>query len=159
MSTVTLRLRVNGQEHEVSGPAGRTLLHVLREDLGLGGPREGCGIGVCGACTVLVDERPVSGCLLLAEQAVGRSVVTVEGLARDGQLHPVQEAFLRHHAFQCAYCTPGFVLSTVALLAEHPAPTDEEVREYLAGNLCRCGCYRTILEAVRSLAGRPGAWG
>ena len=155
MSEVALRLTVNGEERQVTGSAGRRLLDVLRDDLGLGGPREGCGIGICGTCTVLVDGQPASGCLLLAEQAVDREVVTVEGLATGGQLHKLQQAFIDHHAFQCAYCTPGFLLTTVALLAEVPEPTDDEIREYLAGNLCRCGSYRAILEAVRSLAGRP----
>ena len=155
MSDVTLRLTVNGEERQVTGPSGRRLLDVLRDDLGLGGPREGCGIGICGTCTVLVDGQPASGCLLLAEQATDRKVVTVEGLATNGQLHRVQQAFIDHHAFQCAYCTPGFLLTTVALLAEVPEPTDDEIREYLAGNLCRCGSYRAILEAVRSLAGPP----
>lgn len=143
-------LKVNGVEHEVKAGT-RTLLAVLRDDLGLVGPKEGCGIGMCGACTVLVDDQPISGCLMLAAQAAGQEIVTIEGLAHDGQLHPVQQAFIEHGAFQCAYCTPGFVLSTVALLSENPTPSDEEVREYLAGNLCRCGSYQNILHAVRSL--------
>ena len=142
-------LIVNGIEHEID-PGIRTLLDVLREDLGLVGAKEGCGIGMCGACTVLVDGRAISSCLMLAAQAVGKEIITIEGIAPQGELHPVQQAYIEHSGFQCAYCTPGFVLSTVALLAENPAPTDNEIREYLAGNLCRCGSYQNILESVRN---------
>lgn len=140
-------LNVNGSKHEVQAKT-RTLLDVLREDIGLMGTKEGCGIGMCGACTVLVDGKPFSSCLVLAEQAVGKEILTIEGLGNAENLHPVQQAFLDEGAFQCAYCTPGFVLSTVALLAEKPSPNDEEIREYLAGNLCRCGSYQNILQAV-----------
>jgi aerobic-type carbon monoxide dehydrogenase small subunit (CoxS/CutS family) len=146
---MTLELRVNGQPHRVAARAHHTLLEVLRDQLKLTGTREGCGIGMCGACTVLVDGRPVSSCLLLAALCEGRELVTVEGLqARDGSLDPVQEAFVEHTAFQCSYCTPGFLLTTKALLAEAPDPSAEEVKEYLAGNLCRCGSYVKILDAV-----------
>jgi carbon-monoxide dehydrogenase small subunit len=142
-------LNVNGSKYEV--PAGtRTLLEVLRDDLGLVGSKEGCGVGMCGACTVLVDSRPFSGCLMLAEQAVDREILTIEGIAGNGQLHPIQQAFIDEGAFQCAYCTPGFILSTVALLKENPDPSDDEIREYLSGNLCRCGSYQNIVKAVRS---------
>jgi len=113
-------LIVNGIEHEID-PGIRTLLDVLREDLGLVGAKEGCGIGMCGACTVLVDGRAISSCLMLAAQAVGKEIITIEGIAPQGELHPVQQAYIEHSGFQCAYCTPGFVLSTVALLAENPA--------------------------------------
>jgi aerobic-type carbon monoxide dehydrogenase small subunit (CoxS/CutS family) len=147
-------LKVNGTQHEIR-EGSRTLLQVLREDLDLGGTKEGCGVGMCGACTVLVDGRPISGCLTLAEQVAGKEIVTVEGLARDGQLHPVQQAFIEERAFQCAYCTPGFVLTAVALLEENPVPSDEEVREYLAGNLCRCGSYQNILKAVKKASESP----
>jgi aerobic-type carbon monoxide dehydrogenase small subunit (CoxS/CutS family) len=140
-------LNVNGSKHEVRIGA-RTLLEILRDDLGLVGVKEGCGIGVCGACTVLVDGKPFSSCLVLAEQLAGQEILTIEGLAQDGQLHPIQQAFLDEGAFQCAYCTPGFVLSTVALLAENPAPDEDETRTYLAGNLCRCGSYQNIMRAV-----------
>lgn len=143
-------LRVNGIEHEVEAGT-RTLLNVLRDDLHLGAAREGCGIGMCGACTVLVDGRTMSSCLTLAAQVEGKEIVTVEGLSRDGQLHPVQQAFIDQGAFQCAYCTPGFILAAVALLNENPHPNDEEIRDYLAGNLCRCGSYQNIMQAVRSL--------
>lgn len=145
-----IKLKVNGKDHSVE-PSTRTLLAVLRDEVGLGGPKEGCGIGVCGACTVLIDEKPMSSCITLAAQATGREIVTIEGLARDGKLHPVQQAFFDHAGFQCAYCTPGFILSIIALLEENPSPSDEEIREYLSGNLCRCGSYQNILKAVRSL--------
>jgi aerobic carbon-monoxide dehydrogenase small subunit len=141
-------LNVNGSKHEVQAET-RTLLDVLHDDLGLMGAKEGCGVGMCGACTVLVDGKPLSSCLVLAEQVVGAEVLTIEGLGSVENLHPVQQAFLDEGAFQCAYCTPGFVLTTVALLAENSSPTDEEIREYLSGNLCRCGSYQNILQAVK----------
>ena len=142
-------LNVNGSKYGVETDA-RTLLDVLRDDLGLMGTKEGCGVGMCGACTVLVGGKPLSSCLVLAEQVVGKEILTIEGLGRAENLHPVQQAFLDEGAFQCAYCTPGFVLSTVALLAENPSPSDEEIREYLSGNLCRCGSYQNIIHAVRA---------
>ena len=140
-------LNVNGSRHEVEAGT-RTLLEVLRDDLGLVGTKEGCGVGMCGACTVLVDGEPISGCLTLAEQVAGKGILTVEGLEKDGKLHPVQQAFIDERAFQCAYCTPGFILSAVALLNENPNPSEDEIREYLSGNLCRCGSYQNILKAV-----------
>lgn len=147
-------LRVNGAEHEVAVKTTQTLLEVLRRELKLFSTREGCGIGMCGACTVLVDDKPMSTCLMLAALCEGREIVTVEGLVgADGSLHPIQQAFLDYNAFQCAYCTPGFILTTKALLAEKPRPTAEEVRAYLAGNLCRCASYLKIEEAVQE-AGR-----
>ena len=145
------RLRVNGVDHEAD-VGTRTLLAVLRDDLGLVGAKEGCGIGMCGACTILVDGEPISSCLMLAVQASGRDIVTVEGLAPEGKLHFIQQAFIDHGAFQCAYCTPGFVLSTLALLNETPSPDREEIRDYLSGNLCRCGSYPNILRAVEALS-------
>ena len=144
-------LRVNGAEHEVEAGT-RTLLTVLRDDLRLVGAKEGCGIGMCGACTILVDGEPISSCLMLAAQASERDIVTVEGLASGGKLHFVQQAFVDRGAFQCAYCTPGFVLSTLALLNETRAPASEEIREYLSGNLCRCGSYPNVLRAVEALS-------
>ena len=143
-------LNVNGNERDIE-PGIRTLLEVLRVDLHLPGSKEGCGIGVCGTCTVLVDGERMSSCLLLAVQARGKKVQTIEGLQRDGRLDPVQQSFIDHAAFQCAYCTPGFILSVAALLAENPAPSDDEIREYLSGNLCRCGSYQNILQAVLDL--------
>lgn len=150
-------LHVNGAERVVDAPAHWTLLRALREALGLMGPREACGIGMCGSCTVLLDGRAVSSCLLLTPQAVGRRILTVEGLAGPAGLHPAQQAFLDHNAFQCSFCTPGFIMASVALLGENPHPTDDEIREHLAGNWCRCGAYPEILNAVRALAGRGAA--
>jgi aerobic-type carbon monoxide dehydrogenase small subunit (CoxS/CutS family) len=146
---VRLRLHVNGAEREVEARTDEMLLGVLRRELGLLSVRETCGIGVCGACTVLVDGAPISGCLLLAAAAEGHELVTVEGL--DGG-DPVLGAFEEAHAFQCGYCTPGMVLAAKALLAESPSPSEAEIRESLSGNLCRCGCYVKIAEAVRSAA-------
>jgi aerobic-type carbon monoxide dehydrogenase small subunit (CoxS/CutS family) len=142
-------LNVNGSSYEV--PEGtRTILEVLRDELGFVGMKEGCGVGTCGACTVLVDGKPISGCLTLAVQVAGKEILTVEGLEKDGRLHSIQHAFIDKRAFQCAYCTPGFILTTVALLNENPNPDDDEIREYLSGNLCRCGSYQNILLAVKS---------
>jgi aerobic-type carbon monoxide dehydrogenase small subunit (CoxS/CutS family) len=151
METSELNFRVNGIDHDLQIAPEQTLLAVLRDRLNLVGAKEGCGIGVCGACTVLVDGCAISSCLMLAVQAEGRQITTIEGLAQDCELHPVQRAYLEHGAFQCAYCTPGFILSTVALLDEESDPDDQTIREYLGGNLCRCGSYQNILEAVRSL--------
>lgn len=145
-----ITLNVNGITHSLDVPSERTLLDVLREDLGLGGAREGCGIGMCGACTVLVDGRAISGCLMLAAQAEGHAITTIEGLAGNGFLHPIQQAYVDHAGFQCAYCTPGFILSTLALHNEHPDADAERIKEYLAGNLCRCGSYANILAAVQA---------
>jgi aerobic-type carbon monoxide dehydrogenase small subunit (CoxS/CutS family) len=153
-----IRLNVNGEAREGSA-ADRTLLHVLHEELGLSSVRYGCGVGACGACTVLLDGEPVSSCLVLAGQAQSHEVTTVEGVGSADRLHPVQEAFVAAGAFQCAYCTPGFILSTIALLAEHPTPTPDEVREYLAGNLCRCGSYPNILRAVLAASAMSGEGG
>lgn len=150
-----LTLRVNGRDHLVRARPHHTLLDVLRNELGLTGPREGCGVGMCGACTVLVDGRPVSGCLLLAPMAEGVDILTIEGLeAPDGTLHPIQQAYVEHTAFQCSYCTPGFILTTKALLDENADPSRDEAKEYLAGNLCRCGSYVKILDAVMDAKGR-----
>jgi aerobic carbon-monoxide dehydrogenase small subunit len=140
-------LNVNGIRHEVQ-EGMRTLLEVLRDDLGLVGTKEGCGVGMCGACTVLVDGKPVSGCLILVAQVENKKILTVEGLEKNGRLHPIQQTFIDEGAFQCAYCTPGFIMSTLALLNENPDPSENEVREYLSGNLCRCGSYQNILKAV-----------
>jgi aerobic-type carbon monoxide dehydrogenase small subunit (CoxS/CutS family) len=152
MANNKLKLQVNGKEYTLTRSPGRTLLEVLRDDLQLGSVREGCGIGMCGTCTVLVDGRAISSCLMLAVQVEGKAITTVEGLASGDRLHPAQQAYIDQAAFQCAYCTPGFILSTIALLKEHPDPDDETIREYLAGNLCRCGSYTNILRAVRAYA-------
>jgi len=143
-----LKLTVNGITHALEVSSDRTLLSVLRDELGLSGARGGCGIGMCGTCTVLIDGRAISSCLTLAVQADGKEIVTVEGLSDGEDLHPVQQAYLDHAAFQCAYCTPGFVLTTIALLNDHPDADADTAREYLSGNLCRCGSYVNILEAV-----------
>jgi aerobic-type carbon monoxide dehydrogenase small subunit (CoxS/CutS family) len=143
-------LKVNGTEYDLSIPPEWTLLDVLREELKLVGAREGCGIGMCGACTILADGRAISSCLMLAIQAHGLEIVTIEGLGDAGRLHPVQQAYVDNAAFQCAYCTSGFILSTVALLEEHSDLDDDTIRRYLAGNLCRCGSYANILEAVQA---------
>ncbi len=141
-------LNVNGNRYEVQERV-RTLLEVLRDELGLVGAKEGCGVGMCGSCTVLMDGKPICGCLLLAEQAADKEILTVEGLQKDGQLHPLQQIFIDERAFQCAYCTPGFLLSAVALLSEYPNPSEDEIHDYLAGNLCRCGSYQNIVKAVK----------
>lgn len=148
-----IELQVNGEDRQVEVEPSQPLLEVLRDELGLRSVREGCGIGMCGACTVLIDGRSISSCLTLAGQAEGKSILTVEGLAQDGELHPVQQAYLNHAAFQCAYCTPGFILTTVAMLNEGYALDESTIRNHLAGNLCRCGSYRNILEAVMAIAG------
>jgi aerobic-type carbon monoxide dehydrogenase small subunit (CoxS/CutS family) len=149
-----LTLRVNGREERVEAATHHTLLEVLRGELRLVGAREGCGVGMCGACTVLLDGQPVSSCLLLATEVRGRAIETVEGLADGDRLHPIQEAFIEHTGFQCSFCTPGMLLATKALLAENPDPTEEDVKDYLAGNLCRCGSYLKIIAAVRGAAQR-----
>lgn len=139
-------LKVNGKAAEVT--AGRPLLEALREELRLKGTKYGCGEGACGACTVLLDGRPVRSCMLATEDAAGRKVTTIEGLAKKGKLHPVQQAFLDEDALQCGYCTCGMVLSAVALLREHPEPSDEQFLAAMDGNICRCGGYPKIRAAV-----------
>ena len=156
MTQTTIRLRVNGRIHDVSATPDTALLYVLRNDLELNGPKYGCGLGECGTCTVLIDGRRVLSCLMLAAQCDGREVTTIEGLAPDGRLHRVQEAFIRHDSFQCGYCTPGQIMSAVALLDEGRACSDAEIREFMSGNLCRCGAYPNIVAAIRDLAGRGG---
>lgn len=151
MSSVTLR--VNGRDHSIELRDRETLLDVLRDQLKLFGAREGCGVGMCGACTVLIDGKAASSCLLLAALCDEREIITVEGLQDEsGRLDPVQQAYIDCAGFQCAYCTPGFVLTTKALLGENNAPTSEDAREYLAGNLCRCGSYVNIEKAVARAA-------
>jgi xanthine dehydrogenase YagT iron-sulfur-binding subunit len=154
---VAVTVRVNGADRELRLDARVTLLDALRDALGLTGTKKGCDQGACGACTVLLDGRRVLSCLTLAAQCDGCEVTTIEGLARDGELHPVQEAFVRHDAFQCGYCTPGQILSAVSLLAEGRAGSDEEVREFMSGNLCRCGAYPNIVAAIREVAQAGGS--
>lgn len=146
-------LWVNGVERQVTVEARTTLLEVVREKLDLTGAKLGCDMQVCGACTLLLDGKPVSACSVLAIDADGRKVLSVEGLAGDEGFHPLQEAFMELGALQCGYCTPGFLLTAKALLDETPRPTVEQIRSYLAGNLCRCGCYAEIFHAVRKVAG------
>jgi carbon-monoxide dehydrogenase small subunit len=143
-----IMFRVNGKDHQVSAEPWWTLSRVLREELGLTGLKVGCGSGECGACTVLLDGKPVRSCLMLAPQARGRDILTVEGVAKDGQLHPVQQAFIDHFAVQCGYCTPGAILSAMALLNSKSDPTAADVRGALSGNLCRCTGYVKMVEAV-----------
>ncbi|WP_205471148.1 (2Fe-2S)-binding protein [Nocardioides sp. SYSU D00038] len=148
-----VRLSVNGVGHDVSVPARRLLSDALRHDLGLTGTHVGCEHGVCGACTVLLDGRPVRACLMLAVSAVGCEITTVEGLARDdGSLGPVQQAFAECHGLQCGFCTPGFLTTITAGLADNPTPTHEECRDMIAGNLCRCTGYQNIVRAVERAA-------
>jgi carbon-monoxide dehydrogenase small subunit len=149
-----VQLRVNGTEYERTVEARRTLADFLRDDLGLTGTHLGCEHGVCGACTVIVDGRSARSCLMLAVQADGAEILTVEGLARGTELHPIQHAFWDHHALQCAFCTPGFLMTTYELLQKHPTPTEQQVREALSGNLCRCTGYQAIVEAVLDAAKR-----
>jgi carbon-monoxide dehydrogenase small subunit len=154
MSKLALTLTINGERHEVLTEPHRTLLDVLRVDLGLTGTKENCLEAECGVCTVLLDRRAVNSCIVLAAQCQGREVVTIEGLARDGALDPLQQAFIDHGAVQCGYCIPGMILSAKAFLEECPDSTEAEVREALAGNLCRCTGYQKIADAVLAAA-RP----
>jgi len=154
---VEINVTVNGAEREGVAEVRKTLADFLREDLGLTGTHLGCEHGVCGACTVLLDGEPVRSCLMLAVQARGASITTIEGLADGDDLNPLQSALRDSHAFQCGFCTPGFVMQITALLQENPSPTEAEVRETLSGNLCRCTGYETIINGVLSAAGREGA--
>lgn len=141
-------LKVNGKEHEVNVEPRETLLEVIRNRLGLTGTKLSCDMEVCGACTVLLDGKPVSSCTTLAFEARGKEVMTIEGLASDGKLHPLQEAFLEKGGLQCGFCTPGMILTAKALLEENPDPTEEEIKEYMHGNLCRCTGYQMIVESI-----------
>jgi aerobic carbon-monoxide dehydrogenase small subunit len=146
-------VEVNGERYEQEVPARRLLVHLLRDDLGLTGTHICCDTGNCGACTVLLEGEPVKSCMLLAVQVDGARVATVEGLAPDGELTPLQRAFNEHHALQCGYCTPGMLMSATALLARNPHPSEEDVRYALQGNICRCTGYVNIVEAVISAGG------
>lgn len=143
-------LTVNGEIYQLEVDHRRTLLEVLRENLGLTGTKQGCDTGECGSCTVIVDGRALLSCLTLAVSCQGKKITTIEGLSRAGELHPLQKAFMEKGAVQCGYCTPGMILSLKALLDENPRPSEEQIKEALAGNLCRCTGYVKILEAVRS---------
>ncbi|MGE5568466.1 MAG: (2Fe-2S)-binding protein [Rhodospirillales bacterium] len=152
----TIKLTVNGTARSLETEPERPLLEVLREDLGLTGTKYGCGEGQCGACTVLLDGRPVLSCITPAREAQGRRVTTIEGLAAGGKLHPVQQAFVEESAMQCGYCTPGMVLRTVSLLERNAKPTDSEIIDGLNGHLCRCNGYHRIVAAVRRAAALAG---
>lgn len=147
-----VRLTVNNELFEVAINLNRTLLEVLREELSLTGTKESCGQGACGSCTVLLDGLPVRSCLLLAVETEGREITTIEGLSQGEKLHPVQEAFIEHHAIQCGFCSPGMILTATALLEDNPKPTEDEIRHALSGNICRCTGYAKIIGAVKSLA-------
>jgi carbon-monoxide dehydrogenase small subunit len=155
----SVTLTVNGETHEVSIEPKQTLLEVLREKLGLTGTKEVCDMGSCGACTVLLDNRPVLSCLTLAVACGGKEITTIEGLRKGDELHPLQEAFVQKGAIQCGMCTPGFILVSKALLDENPSPSETEVREAISGNLCRCTGYAKVVEAIMSVATGVGQTG
>jgi len=151
MARIT-EIRVNGEGRAIDADAEATLLSVLRDQLGLTGTKFGCGEGECRACTVLLDGKPVHSCLTPVGEVANKKITTIEGLAKDGRLHPVQQAFLDAEALQCGYCTSGMIMTAVALLREHPDPNDQTIREFMQGNICRCGTYPRIVEAVRRAA-------
>jgi aerobic-type carbon monoxide dehydrogenase small subunit (CoxS/CutS family) len=149
-----VQLQVNGESYDVDVDGEKSLLSVLRFDLGLTGTKYGCGDGDCGACTVLIDGEGKTSCLVSVDSVVGSEITTIEGLADGDVLHPVQEAFIEHTAFQCAYCTPGFIMSVVGLLSRNPQPDDRQIRAALTGNICRCGTYVRIIQAAKTAAER-----
>jgi aerobic carbon-monoxide dehydrogenase small subunit len=151
MEKMTITLKVNGRECDLVVAVNRTLTQVLREDLRLTGTKQGCSVGDCGSCTVLVNGLPVNSCLLLAVEADGQEITTIEGLARDEQLHPIQQAFVEQGGIQCGFCSPGMILSAKALLDKNPSPTEREIREAVSGNLCRCTGYQKIVESIASV--------
>jgi carbon-monoxide dehydrogenase small subunit len=148
-----IRFTVNGIEHELDVPARRLLVDCLRYDLGLTGTKEGCSVGVCGACTVLIDGAMAASCITLAAAVDGADITTIEGIAQGGQLHPIQQSFIDHGGFQCGICTPGQIMAAKALLDVNPNPTEDEVKEWMMGNLCRCTGYYKILESVLAAVG------
>ncbi len=150
-----VKLRVNGFEHVLSVPAHRTLLEVLREDLHLTGAKEGCGLGECGTCTVLVDGKATYACLTLALDVSGKEITTIEGLEKEGKLHPLQKSFVDRWAFQCGFCTPGMVLSAKALLDENPFPSEDQIRRAIEGNFCRCTGFKKPVEAILAVTRKP----
>ena len=154
MEKQLIQLTVNGEDHDVVVTPNRTLVDVLREDLELTGTKVGCDEGACGTCTVLIDGKPVRSCLTLAVEAQGKSIETIEGLALDGELHPVQKAFIEHGAIQCGFCTPAMILTSKAFLEQNPHPTEEEVRRAISGVVCRCTGYAKIVEAIMAAAGQ-----
>lgn len=152
--THTIRMQVNGKDYTVDVPSQRLLIDCLRYDLGLTGTKEGCSVGVCGACTVVMDGALISSCLTLAVLADGKAITTVEGLAYEGKLHPVQQAFIDYGGFQCGICTPGMVVAAKALLDQNPHPSDDDIKDWMMGNLCRCTGYYKIIESIRGAARR-----
>lgn len=155
MGSITVKFKVNGIDRHITTDSGRRLLDLLRDDLGLTGTKEGCGIGECGACTVLMNGRRVNSCMVPAGQAEGATVVTIEGLGGpDEKLHPIQQAFIDAGAVQCGFCTPGMIMSAADLLKDNPDPKEEDIKEAVAGNICRCGAYRQIIDAVLMAAER-----
>ena len=147
----TISLKVNDREYDLVIPVNRTLSQVLRENLKLTGTKQGCEMGDCGSCTVLMDGQPVNSCLVLAVEAEGQAIVTIEGLSDEGKLHPLQQAFVEHGSIQCGFCSPGMILSAKALLDKNPSPNPSEIREAISGNLCRCTGYQKIVEAVQAV--------
>jgi carbon-monoxide dehydrogenase small subunit len=152
MKKTAITLNVNNETYDIVAYPNRTLLEVLRDDLHLTGTKESCGEGVCGSCTVLLNGTPVRSCLTLAVTVQGKEITTIEGLSGGEKLHPVQEAFVNHHAIQCGFCSPGMILTAYALLKENPRPTEAEIRRAISGNVCRCTGYVKIVEAIKSLA-------
>jgi carbon-monoxide dehydrogenase small subunit len=150
--SLSISFTLNGRLHEIEVEPHELLLDVVRDRLGLTGAKRSCDVQVCGACTLLVDGRPVSACTTLAFEVRGKSVLTIEGLAEDGKLHPLQEAFIEHGGFQCGFCTPGMILAAKALLDENPAPSEEELKHFMHGNICRCTGYKKIIESIMSAA-------
>jgi aerobic-type carbon monoxide dehydrogenase small subunit (CoxS/CutS family) len=153
MKQIEITLTINEKLYKLSIKPSKTLLEVLRDELRLTGVKYGCGIGECGACTVLIDGKPKNSCLILAASVDGKTITTIEGVAEDDKLHPLQESFVKHGAVECGYCSPGMILTAKALLDANPQPTEQEVRHYLRGNLCRCTGYAKIVEAVLAAAG------
>jgi len=153
---VNLSFYLNGKKVNVTAPPAKSLLSVLREDLGITSVKPGCEAGECGACSVLLDGQVVTSCLVMISQVEGKSVITVEGLEKDGELDPLQNAFIDEGATQCGYCTPGFIISAKALLNENPNPTDEEILEGVSGNICRCGAYPRIYNAIKKVVKKDG---
>lgn len=147
-----LKLTVNGKQYELSVKPWITLLDLLRDELGLTGTKEGCSIGECGACTVIMDGKTVNSCLVLAHEADGKEIITIEGLAKNGKLHPLQEAFIDHGGIQCGFCTSGMIMSAKSLLDENPNPTDDEIKRGIEGNFCRCTGYSKILKSIKAVA-------
>ena len=152
MKKQLLSMTVNGDPVDIAVAPNATLLEVLRDELGLHGVKEGCSEGVCGACTVLMDDKPIRSCITLALEAEGASITTIEGVAQEGKLHPVQEAFVKHGGMQCGFCTPGMIVSGTYLLTKNPQPTEEQIREGIAGNFCRCTGYTKIIESIDAAA-------